>query len=178
MKTAIILALILFSTQASSNELFLDINGLSWHSKDTYVYHEIRETEPRIGAATGIGKPQEYNGKNAGLGLTYVVNNYLETFVGFYDNSYNRDTVYGGLRLKHDFLVFGVTVTPSLNIGAATGYSDTPVRSDYYQLVIMPAVRVTYNGFGVTIGYLPLVERDNLIAVSTITAQVNVRLFR
>ena len=163
MKTIITILALLAAIPAHAGDLYLDVNGYSWHSSDTYVYK---------------GKRQEYNSKNAGLGLTYGINKYVEAFAGFYDNSYNHDTLYGGVKIKLDFEVAGVTITPSLNVGVATGYADTPAQSDYYQLVIMPAVRVTYRGVGLTLGYVPRVEKENFDAVSTITAQINIRLNR
>lgn len=160
-----IIAIIIFAAvvPAHAGDLYLDINGYSWHSNDTYVYQ---------------GKRHEYNSKNAGLGVTYGINKYVEAFAGFYDNSYNRDTLYGGAKIKLDFEVAGVTITPGLNVGAATGYADTPAQSDYYRLVIIPAVRVTYRGVGLTLGYVPRIEKENFDAVSAITAQINIRLNR
>lgn len=163
MKTAIILAIILLSAQANANELFLDINGFSMHSKETYKYKGTR---------------QEYNSNNTGLGLTYGLNKYTEASAGFYKNSYNKDTIYGLVRLKYDISMGNMTITPGINIGIVTGYWDTPVQADYYQVLVAPTVRVTYHGIGFTIGYVPGSEKDNLNPVSTITAQINIMLLK
>lgn len=155
--------LLVASTASHARDLYLDVNGYSWHSKDSYVYR---------------GQPGKYNPYNAGLGVTYGLTKNVEVFAGYYYNSFNRDTVYGGAKIKHDFAFGDVTITPGLNIGVATGYANTPAQSDYYQLVIMPAVRVTYRGIGLTLGYVPRIEKENFDAVSIITAQINIRLNR
>ena len=161
MKKIIPILILFASAPALAGDLYLDVNGYSWHSQDTYVYK---------------GKRHEYNSNNAGIGFTYGLNKYVEAFAGYYYNSFNRDTLYGGAKLKRDFAFGNVTITPGLNVGVATGYSKTPAQSDYYQVVIMPAVRVTYRGVGMTLGYLPPFEKENFAAVSVITAQINIRV--
>lgn len=158
-KKIIVAILLAAAVPAHAGDLYLDVNGHSWHSKNTYTYR---------------GQQGEYNGQNPGLGVTYGLGNHLEAFTGYFVNSFQRATVYGGAKIKHD-LVFGkVTVTPGLNIGIATGYDKTPAQSDYYQFVIMPAVRIVYRDVGVTLGYVPKVEKENFDAVSTLTLQINV----
>lgn len=161
MKKTIFILIFCTVTPAQAGDLYLDVNGYSWHSNNTYIYR---------------GQPGKYNGKNSGLGFTYGINKHVEAFAGYYYNSYNRDTVYGGVKIKHDIAIGDATITPGINIGAATGYDKTPAQSEHYQLVIMPAVRVAYRGVGLTLGYLPRVERENFKAVSAITAQVNIHL--
>lgn len=146
------------STATHAGDLYLDVNGYSFHSKDSYVYR---------------GQPGKYNPRNPGIGVSYAFAKNAEVFAGYYYNSFNRDTVYGGVKIKHDFDFGNFTVTPGLNVGFATGYANTPAQSDYYQLVIMPAVRVTYRSVGMTLGYVPRVQKENFDSVSIITAQVN-----
>lgn len=161
MKKIITALIFLASSPALAGDLYLDVNGYSFHSSDSYVYR---------------GKPGKYNPQNAGLGVTYGLAKNVEVFAGYYYNSFNRDTLYGGAKLKHDFAFGNVTVTPGLNVGVATGYENTPAQSDYYQVVIMPTVRVTYRGVGMTLGYVPRFEKENFTAVSIITAQINIRV--
>lgn len=148
---------------SKSGYISIDINGYSKHSHDTYVYQGIL---------------REYNSKNAGLGVNYGLNKYVEAFVGFYDNSYNKNTFYGGAKLKHDFVMGNVVVTPGISVGVSTGYEDTVVQADKYQFIAMPTVRVTYRGVGLTIGYVPAIKNDSptYVPVSTITAQINIRV--
>lgn len=161
MKKTIFILIFCAAAPVQAGDLYLDVNGYSWHSNETYAYR---------------GRLEKYNSRNTGLGFTYAFNKHIEAFAGNYYNSYNRNTIYGGAKIKHDFAISDLTITSGINIGVATGYDKTPVQSDYYQLVIMPAARITYRGVGLTLGYIPRVERENFKAVSTITAQVNIRV--
>lgn len=163
MRKIITILLFLATAPAQAGDLYLDVNGYSWHSKEEYVYR---------------GQPGKYNAHNTGLGVTYELTQYTEVFAGYYYNSFKRDTVYGGVKIKHDFAFGEVTITPGLNVGVATGYANTPAQSDYYQLVIMPAVRLTYRGVGFTVGYVPRIEKPNFDAVSAVTFQFNFRAWR
>lgn len=152
---------IVVSAPALAGDLYLDVNGYSWHGKDTYEYQ---------------GKRHEYNSNNAGLGVTYGLIKYVEVFAGFYDNSYRRNSIYGGVKIKKDFMFGEITITPGINVGVSTGYEDTQVQADRYQVVAMPAVRILYRGVGLTIGYIPAIEKEEpgYVSVSTITAQINI----
>ena len=123
MKITIIAAALAFASLPAAGDVFLDINGTSKHSKDTYIYD---------------GVTHAYNSRNIGLGLTYGLNKYLDLSGGFYDNSYYKLSVYGGLTLKHDLLYGNFRITPGVSLGVATGYSDTPVQA--------PALRPTVAG--------------------------------
>lgn len=163
MKNIITVFLLLVAAPAQAGDLYLDVNGYSWHSKQNYVYR---------------GQAGTYNPHNAGLGVTYGLSQYTEVCAGYYYNSFNRDTLYGGVKIKHDFDLGSVTITPGLNVGVATGYANTPAQSDHYQLVIMPAVRLTYQGVGLTIGYVPRLEKENFDSVSAVILQFNFRVWR
>lgn len=163
MKTIIAAIALLAALPAQAGDLFLDINGYSFHSNETYKYN---------------GKREKFNSQNAGVGLTYGMGKYIEASAGYFRNSFDKDTIYGSAKLKYSFNFGEVSVTPGINIGLATGYMDTPVQSDQYQVVVMPTLRLTYRGVGLTLGYFPQVEKENFIAVSVITAQINVRIGR
>ena len=161
---AYIAALAVFAAvPAQAGDIWLDINGASRHSKDTYFDR---------------GKTHRYNESNLGLGLTYDANKYVGVTAGFYDNSYYQTTVYAGVRLGYSFVVGDVVVSPGIHAGYASGYADTPVHSSRLRPVVVPNLRVAYRGVGVTIGYVPRVASgdDATVSFSVVTAQVNINL--
>ena len=162
MKT-ILAFLILFLPLASAQagDIFLDINGTSKHSKDTYLYR---------------GATHEYNSRNAGLGLTAGLNKHFEASVGFYDNSYDRLSAYASVTLKHELSYRDFRVTPGISVGLATGYSNTPVHAATLQPLLSVGVRATWRGVGFTVGYFPPVNTGEIIPDSVITLQANVQL--
>lgn len=162
MKNIIVLFFFLTAAPAQANDLYLDVNGYSWHSYDTYTYKGVHE----------------YNTKNAGLGLTYSANKYLEASVGFYENSYNTRSLYSSAKIKYEFELSTVTVAPAITVGVATGYTNTPAQADRLQVFVMPAVRLAYRNVGFTIGYVPRVKKENFDAVSAVTLQFNFRVWR
>ena len=157
-----VLALVLFAAiPAQAGALTLDINGASRHSKDTYRYQ---------------GKTHKYNESNLGAGLTYGVNKYVGVTAGFFDNSYYQTTVYAGVKLGYDIVFGDVVVSPGVQAGYASGYADTPVQSSSLQPVVLPNLRVSYRGVGVTVGYVPRVASGVTDSVSVVTVQLNIRL--
>src|SRR4030065_2163979 len=70
---------------AEGQAVFLDVNGFSKHTQETFVYQGQQET---------------FNGDNAGLGVTAALSKHIDLKVGFYDNSYFHTTVYGGGDVK------------------------------------------------------------------------------
>ena len=158
----ILVALLAVPGGAHAGEFSLDVNGWSRHSNDTYKYQ---------------GKRHEYNEQNTGLGLTYGISKHFEASTGFYENSYYRTSVYGAVMIKRNiYLDGGFIVTHGIQIGLATGYADTPAHAAYFQFVAMPVVRLAYRRTGVTIGYIPRVNQDNGVPVSTIVVQANIRI--
>lgn len=157
-----IVALALFAAvPAQAGDLTLDINGLSQHSKDTYRYQ---------------GKTHRYNETNLGLGLTYGVNKYVDVSAGFFENSYYRTTVYAGFRLGPEFVFGDFVVSPGIQAGYASGYANTPVHSSRLRPVVLPNLRVSYRGVGVTVGCMPRVVSGSTVAVSVVTVQLNIKL--
>ena len=161
MKTILAAALVLASFPAAG-EVFLDINGASKHSNDTYRYRGVKH---------------EYNSRNAGLGLTYGLNKYFDLSGGFYDNSYGRLSLYSGVTLKYDLLYGDFRVTPGVIVGLATGYGRTPVHASLLQPTLMAVVRVTWRGVGFTAGYMPASNMaEGVTPVSVVALQANVQI--
>lgn len=148
---------------AQAGGLTLDINGLSQHSKDTYRYQ---------------GKMHKYNETNLGLGLTYGVNKYVDVSAGFFENSYYKKTVYAGVRFGSEFVFGDFVVSPGIQAGFATGYADTPVNSSSLRPIVLPNLRVAYRDVGVAVGYVPRAVSGSAIAVSVVTIQLNIKLWR
>lgn len=160
-KTILATALVLASFPAAG-EVFLDINGASKHSKDTYSYRGVK---------------QEYNSRNVGLGLTADLNKYFALSGGFYDNSYDRLSGYAGVTLKYDLLYGDFRVTPGVTVGLATGYKNTPVHASLLQPTLIASVRVTWRGVGFTAGYMPAANMaEGIDPVSVVTLQANVQI--
>lgn len=155
------LAMVWVCSPARAGDLFLDINGYSQHSRDTYRYR---------------GRIHDFNSRNAGLGLTVGLGNYFEVSGGFYKNSYDRTSGYLGAKLKHDFVLGHFRLTPGLSVGLASGYQHTPIHSAYLQPALITTVRLTYRGVGTTLGYIPRANVDYGVPVSTVTLQINIQL--
>ena len=158
-----VLALAVFAAvPAQAGDIWLDINGASRHSKDTYHYQ---------------GKTNRYNESNTGIGLTYGANKYVGLTAGFYDNSYYQTTVYAGVRLGYSFAFGDVVVSPGLHAGYASGYADTPVHASRLRPAVVPNLRIAYRGVGVTVGYVPRLASgaDDKVSFSVVTAQVNIK---
>ena len=157
-----VLALAVFAAvPAQAGDLWLDINGFSQHSKDTYWY---------------LGKKHKYNESNPGLGLTYRANKWLDFSAGFYENSYYHTTVYGAVRIGYEIALGDVVISPGLQSGFATGYEKTPVSSGLLRPFVFPSLRIAYRNIGVTIGYFPKITQPDIVAISIITMQVNIEL--
>lgn len=159
-KTILATALVLASFPAFG-EVFLDINGTSKHNKSTYQYR---------------GETHDYNNRNVGLGLTVGLNKYFDMSGGFYDNSYYRWSVYGGVKLKHDLQYGDFRVTPGISVGLVNGYKNTAVHASTLQPTIMANVRLMWRGAGFTLGYMPRSNIGEGIPVSAITLQANFKI--
>lgn len=157
------LAMLGCASPTRADDLFLDLNGISKHNKSTYLYR---------------GATHDYNSRNTGLGLTAGLNKYFEASGGFYDNSYDRRSLYTSVTLKHDLPYRDFRITPGISVGVVTGYKHTPVHAATLQPSLIASVRATWRGVGFTVGYIPRVNRGEGIPVSVITLQANVQLNR
>ena len=142
---------------AEGQDVFLDVNGFSKHSQETFVYQGQQET---------------FNGDNAGLGVTAALSKHIDLKVGFYDNSYFHTTVYGGVNVKTEFSFGQMKFVPGVTVGLATGYDNTPMHSGLFQLYVIPNIGIRFGSIGVTVGYIPGVSlASDSAPVSVVTAQ-------
>ena len=91
-----ILLIAILSTPAEADSI--DLNLTSWHRDKSY----------------------DYNEDNTGIGITKTINEHNEVKLGFFKNSFNKDSVYimGRLKTQMEGWSFGI------NYGFVTGYDD------------------------------------------------------
>jgi hypothetical protein len=152
MKKFIFATIVIFTTATSipawadSGQLWLDINVTSIHGKDTWEYN---------------GKEGAYNENNFGLGLGYQVSDFGEWKIGFYENSYNKTSVYAGMRFRTNLLLGFIedptwVFAPGLTLGVITGYNDTPEEARALNPVILPSIDIGHRSIGrMNVGFLP-----------------------
>jgi len=161
MKRAILAAAVLVSLPAQA-DTFLDINGFSQHSLPYYNY---------------AGERHRFNESNAGLGITHEVYNNLEAKAGFYDNSYNKESLYIAANFKLPWVVREITLSPSIAVGLVSGYNNTPMHSGMLQPYVMPNFQIRYKHAGMLLGYIPGAESGkNEVPVSVVTLQFQYKL--
>lgn len=103
----------------------------------------------------------EFNENNTGGGLSYEVSNNFEVGAGFFKNSYNNRSVYGGID-------FHTSRTRYLSVGVAlgpiTGYQNTPQATHW---MILPNIVFGTGRVRTKIGYIP-----GDVSVTTLTVGV------
>ena len=108
--------------QTVQADTWIDIHLVSMHSSPTY---------------TKDGKEYAYNEKNIGLGLDIPRTKNASYIAGFYDNSYNNTTVYGGMDF-HSAGIFAMGVSA----GLVTGYQSVHDTSN--SAYVKPLVVLTF----------------------------------
>ncbi len=127
---------------AAAGDFWIDANLASKHtSSSQYNYN---------------GKTGNYNERNYGLGVSYDMTGTFEATAGFFRNSYNKHSNYVGVKVKHDFNIRNMTVTPGVTVGLVTGYKNTEVEAPLFQPIAVPSITVQYNNFRTVVGYIPL----------------------
>jgi hypothetical protein len=128
-------------TIAAEGDLWLDINGLSYHAADIRQYCKDDLCRP-------------FNKVNKGLGISYGTHDNIELKTGFYENSYHANTVYAGAHL-HTKPQRGVEV--GLNLGLASGYHEERLAT---KSGIVPIGALTLgfqrSGLRTVVSYAPL----------------------
>lgn len=135
----------------------LDINGASWHSENSYFHG---------------GQNRQYNESNLGLGLSYGFHDNLDLKVGFFDNSYQKTSVYAGAFAHWDFYTQDRqwVISPGAFLLLASGYENTPENAPAIAPVPGFAVGVGHRKLRLNLGYIPFGQ------VQLATAQLQILL--
>ena len=137
--------LLLLASSANSAELYLDLNLASSHAKSGYYEN---------------GKKIPYNERNLGLGLTYSYHENLDFKVGFYENSYEKTSIYAGAQPHINLLNDNrLTLEGGLMFGVVSGYEEEDNAGieigGGLNVIILPTIRIGYDFVFLNIGYLP-----------------------
>lgn len=142
-KNTLALALIAMSSTSfamDKGQTSFDLNIGSHHSDDTH--------------SGGIA----YNEDNYGLGASYAYEDWLDIKAGFFDNSYNKTSVYVGGSLNKDYNFNGLVVSPSAALLLTTGYQDTPENAPAVAPIPLLGLAVGAGPVRANIGYVPFGE--------------------
>lgn len=163
MKRMSIVVAILSASQPAfaTDSLYIDVNGFSLHSKQYYSYQ---------------GERKEYNQDNAGLGLSKQWNDNADLTAGFYKNSYDKMSAYGGANAHLNFKSGSVSWRPGVCVGLVTGYDNTPDHAGVVRLMVMPNVAISVGDLGIKVGYLPArkASRSTVVYNSTLDKDGNI----
>lgn len=147
---------------ASADETWLDVNVTSWHSEETYRWER---------------QERRYNSSNFGLGIGRELTDYFEVKAGWFDNSYEKTSVYAIAAIKHDLLGSPRwVVAPGAAVGLVSGYQNTPEQT----AALTPWGLLTLtlgkeHGWRAMIGYMPS-RLFQAGTVDIVTLQISLRL--
>ncbi len=140
-KTIVVTLLFVFSTQAHSLDGWLDIHLASSHANRTYVDQS--------------GNDVKYNQSNLGLGLSLPVNANIDARAGFFENSFNKTTVYLGADFHTNSNKY---FSAGINTGLASGYKNTPANTSTLTPMLVPYVNFIVNNFRAQLGLIPAID--------------------
>ena len=100
---------------AAPGDFWLDLNVASKHSQRTYFVN---------------GEPRRFHENNLGLGATYEVLDWCDLKAGWFENSYEKTSVYA-LVNPHWTLIARPRwqFAPGVALGLVSGYQNTPERT-------------------------------------------------
>jgi hypothetical protein len=180
------------NSNAAKGDFWLEVNGTSFHGESDYhdgwdrtYYPDYDWGKPlpvdnllytqkngEYSFFTETEKRRKFNSANFGLGLKYGLAKYADAFVGFYDNSYDKTSFYGGVNIKRDFHPGGgkFRVAPGLKLGLVTGYAGTPDNDAAWgpgdtAPMAIPNIEVGYGSVYTNAGYIPAVGENSTWAV-------------
>ena len=152
-KKLLCLSLLLVSVQIQAleqGEWNFDLNVASKHSEESY----------------GSG---DYNEENWGLGASYGYWDNLDLKFGFFENSYDKTSVYAGAFYHKDFYFGDWTVAPGVGLLLATGYDDTPENAPVVAPILMPAITFGHRAVKANVGLIPFGQ----VKAATLQLQFN-----
>lgn len=185
--------------RASEGDFWLEINGTSMHGNSDYhdgwdrTYYDYDFGQPlpvdnllyarkngEYTFFTETEKRRSYNSTNYGAGLKYGFTDYVDGFVGFYDNSYYKTSFYAGVNIKRDFYPLDTKfrIAPGLKLGLVSGYDDTPsgdttIGPGNTTPLVVPNVEFGYGRYYVNTGFIPAIGNK---ATWVVMSQAGVRL--
>ena len=150
MKTLLAAILLATSTQAQSQDVWLDLKLPSIHEDSTYIHaNEVRDFETNT----------------FGVGMSFPLNEHFEWRGGVYNNKFNNVSAYAyanGHTSSNNTFAVGV------NAGLATGYDDTAASDKDVAIKLIPHITYYFGNFRAEVGY------D--IAINTHTSEVTTLL--
>lgn len=151
----VVLCLATPAAAMEQGEWSLDINGISWHSKDTYDDNGVQ---------------REYNESNPGAGFSYAWKDDWDIRAGGFENSYDEDSFYAGVHWHKDYYMGDWTWAPGVNFFLISGYE----RRTDVPAVILPTITFGHKAMKLSLGLLPFGDEAS---VATLQLQLNFKHF-
>ena len=148
--------------QAAPGDTWLDVNLASRHSEKSYFWK---------------GRIEEYNANNFGLGLTRELAGWCEVKGGWFENSYEKTSLYALVAVRHDLLQSRRWVlAPGVAGGLVTGYQNTPEQTGEVAPWGLAVLTLGWNDrIRAHVGYLPS-KLFNVGTVDFLTLQLSWKL--
>ena len=155
LKTLIMFTILVAMSQNVVAKNWINIHVASKHERESYQ--------------DGKGNEIHYNENNFGIGFSYSLVSYIDAKGGFFKNSYNKTSWYAGLDMHTSYNnLFAV----GIDVGAATGYDETPVSDTKIVPIAMPHLSLIFKNFKFQLGYIPPVS-PKLTSVLTFSVSIS-----
>ena len=150
-KPLLVAATILTSTPVYAFNGWMNIHIGSLHSESEYEQD---------------GEFRSYNNNNYGIGVALPLSEDIEFVTGFFDNSYNKTSVYLGNNL-HTSNQYGFSA--GIITALVTGYDETPNTRQKIILTLVPHVTYSLKNVRAELGIMPSLGSDNRAPALTLT---------
>lgn len=128
-------------------KVFIDLHVTSFHAQDNWHKPEPAPWDPNKTMTTEV----PFNENNSGIGIRWQIENFLDTSIGFFKNSYDNTTVYVGGEIHTPRTYF---VSVGLMAAFVTGYTgNIPTPTP---ILALPIMQIGVPQFGIRVGYMPL----------------------
>lgn len=142
---------------------WLDLNLSSYHSREGYFFR---------------GDYHTYNSRNFGIGVTYDYRSWCSIKGGWFENSYDKTSVYALINPYYDFLKSADwRIAIGVGVGAVTGYHDTvDALPPISPMGILTLTVADERRWHVSIGFIPFRELLGSDHADVLTLQVGWKL--